>query len=139
MQGSPLLALALGVGCGASEATVREPTAAPASALPDAGAASEAAESKALIQAQLHAHAEAVFKCLVDYLVKNDFGRGVAVDFAIGQEGTLVDVVVWGAKDDDKGLRDPELKACMTIALHDATFPKSRSGIITVQQAYEGF
>ena len=153
------LALALGVGCGASEVRVGEPASPSTSALPDANAAVDAApvlepvasspaapperpfattpaEAKRLIKAQLYAHVDAVQKCLVDYLVKNNMGGGETVDFAIDETGTLVGVVVWGAKD---GGKDPELKACMTIALQDAMFPKSRSGIITVQQAEDGF
>ena len=111
-----ILALAIGVGCGTSEVRMSGPAAAPthvladapdagvepiasspANALPETGAASDPSAPKALIKAQLYAHAKAVDKCLVDYLVKNDLGGGVAVDFAMGQEGTLVDVVVWGA------------------------------------------
>jgi len=143
------LALALGIGCGASEATVRERTAAPASALADAGAASEAADAKRLIEAQVYAHADAVEKCLVDFLVKNKMGGGETADFTIDQEGTFVGVVVWcpkkvDGKDPELGApfeprASPELNACMTIALHDAMFPKHRLGIITVRQMSDGF
>ncbi len=81
-----ILGLVLGVGCGASEVRVPEPSAAPASAVPDA-AATEEAEAKRIIEAQFQAHAEAMGRCLVDYLVKNGFDAVVDADFAIGQEG----------------------------------------------------
>jgi hypothetical protein len=63
------------------------------------------------------------------YAVASLIFEGVTVSGTLAQR----------AKDNDKGLRDPELKACMTTALHDAILPKSRSGIITVQRVYDGF
>ena len=172
MGRSSFLALAFGIGCGgASEATVREPAAAPVGAPPDAGAdlgvdpvtsspvarpapperpfAPTRAEAKRLIGAQLDAHKEAVRKCIVDYLVKNDAWYCEGIDFAIDHEGTLVGVVVSCPKKENG--KDPELgapfelrayselTACVTTALHDAMFPKRRSGIITVREEWEGF
>lgn len=57
------------------------------------------------------------------------------LDFSIDQ-GALVGVVIPCSKN---GGKDPELNACMTSGLHDVTFPKSRSGIITVRECWDGF
>ncbi len=113
---------------------MREPTAATAGVPPNGGA-SEAAEARRLIEAQLHAHVDAVGKCLQHYLDKNNAWGDATLDFAIDQ-GTLVGVVVSCSKTSGK---DPELNACMAIALHDAIFPKSRWGVLMVREEWDGF
>jgi|ERR1017187_8077579 hypothetical protein len=135
--------LLLGMACGSSNPSAHAPSA--STGATDAGApvvdaavehpfAKSIPEAQALIQEQIDAHMQTLWKCVDAYRAgKNDPHKGVVVDVGIDQEGTLLGVTSPSSK---QGELEPRLKQCLWDGLHGLTFPRSHAGVITVRQTF---
>jgi hypothetical protein len=136
-------ALAILAGCGGSQARVDEPHAAPDAAAPAQPAAPPAAserpfaktplEAQTMIQHEIDAQREKLWKCVEGYRTKvGDPHLPVTVDIGIDQEGHLI-----GVADTQHGSIDGALQGCLTGILRVAPFPRSHTGVITVKQVFQ--
>lgn len=138
------VALAILAGCGGSQAKVDPPHAPADAATPAPGpvappAASERPfaktplEAQTMIQHEIDAQREKLWKCVEDYRAKvGDPHLAVTVDIGIDQEGHLI-----GVADTKHGSIDSVLQACLTGHLRVAPFPRSHTGVITVKQVFQ--
>jgi hypothetical protein len=102
---------------------------------PERPFANTALEAQTMIQSQIDAQMKVLWRCVTDYRAKvGDPHKPVVVDIGIDQEGKLIGVTT-GANA-KRGDLDPALKDCMYGALHDAPFPRSHAGVITVRQTF---
>jgi hypothetical protein len=135
--------LLLAMACGTSNPSAHTPGPSPSAT--EAGApagdapvehpfAKSVLEAQTLIQTQIDAHMQTLWKCVDAYrATKNDPHKGVVVDVGIDQEGTLLGVTTPSAK---QGELEPRLKHCLWDALHGLPFPRSHAGVITVRQTF---
>jgi hypothetical protein len=123
---------------GAPSATTDADAAVPASA-DDAGPpaaarplAKSAAEATQLIQQALDTKTDAVQACVKQFRFRKHLAHE-RVDIAVGidQEGHVLGVTLPKRQPDD------ELTKCVQSAVHDAPFPRSHSGVITVTRSFE--
>jgi hypothetical protein len=155
--------LPLMMSCAGSKGTTEAPAAAtgapdagvPATTRPvegrtaaaDAGTSAEAAapagrafahtplEAQSLIQEQIEARTNELWKCVTAYRQrKGDPHKAVVVDIGIDQEGTLLGVVAPSAA--KQGSLEPALRDCLMASLQGLPFPRSHSGVITVRQNF---
>ncbi len=144
-----LLVLAMAA-CGSSRAqsntatprpdTSSEPAhAAPPDASPDRVVerpfASTPLQAQSLIQEQIDGRMRELWSCVATYRKGvGDDHKVVVVDIGIDQEGNLIGVA---APTPRKAELDPTMRACIMGVLHDAPFPRSHAGIITVRQTFK--
>jgi hypothetical protein len=85
-----------------------------------------------LIQQALDKHADEMNRCIKEYRFRKHLAHErVEVAVGIDQEGHVLGVTL------PKGKNDEELSKCVQTAIHDAPFPKSHAGVITVTRSFE--
>jgi hypothetical protein len=94
--------------------------------------AGSVAEATQLIQDALEKQTDAMADCVKRFRFRKHLAHE-RVDVAVGidQEGHVLGVTLPKRKPDD------ELSKCIMTAVHDAPFPKSHAGVITVTRSFE--
>jgi hypothetical protein len=89
-------------------------------------------EATELITAAVDQKASEIKDCVKEYRFRNHLAHDkVAVEFGVDQEGRLIGVKLKTGKD------DKELSNCVHEVLKDAAFPRSHSGVISIQRSYQ--
>jgi hypothetical protein len=144
--------LALVAGCGSSHPVSRVPSAAAVDAGVDAGppaALADAAppppherpfarsptEATGIIQREIDSRMPALWDCVQGYRKANrDAHQTIVVNLGIDEDGNLLGVASGDPKHGDV---PAPVRKCILKALHDAPFPRSHAGIITVRQTFQ--
>jgi hypothetical protein len=111
-----------------------------ASAASDAGAAAPSAERPVakdtgdavrMISEAVDERKEGMAGCVREYRFRKHLAHAkVEVQIGIDQDGRILGVT-------SKGKEDKELFRCVQNVLKDATFPRSKAGVITITKSYE--
>jgi len=142
--------LSLNIACGASRAKLDPPVPSDHSSLGDAGSPAAVApqqppperpfaktplEAQTMIQEQITARMNTLWKCVEDYRVASgDPHKAIVIDVGIDQEGQLLGVATANPK---AGTLAPSLRDCVMRALRAARFPRSHAGVIAVRQSFQ--
>jgi hypothetical protein len=94
--------------------------------------AGSAAEATQLIQQALEKKMDGMNECVKQFRYRKHLAHErIEVAVGIDQEGHVLGVTLPKRKPDE------ELSKCIQVAVKDAPFPKSHSGVITVTQSFE--
>jgi hypothetical protein len=111
-----------------------------ADAAPEAGGkvekpfAGSTAEATQLVSAAMETTRDGMASCVSAHRKRKNVAHArVEVHVGIDQDGNLLGATL------AKGGQDEELSACVTRALQNAPFPRSRSGVISFTKVYEEF
>jgi hypothetical protein len=111
-----------------------------ADAAPEAGRkverpfAGSTAEATQLVSAAMETTRDGMATCVSAYRKRKNVAHArVEVQVGIDQDGNLLGAAL------AKGGQDDELSACVTRALQNAPFPRSRGGVISFTKVYEEF
>jgi hypothetical protein len=140
--------VALVAGCGSGHPVSQVPSALPADAGVDAAAADAApppprerpfahspTEATGIIQREIDVRMPALWDCVQAYRKANrDAHQTIVVNLGIDEDGNLLGVASGDPKHGDVPM---PVRRCILKALHDAAFPRSHAGIITVRQTFQ--
>jgi hypothetical protein len=137
-------------GCGSSHPVSQAPPTPPPSAVADAGPPDAAppppppkerpfahspTEATGIIQHEIDARMPALWDCVQAYRKANrDAHQTIVVSLGIDEDGNLLGVASGDPKHGDV---PPPVRKCILRALHDAAFPRSHAGIISVRQTFQ--
>jgi hypothetical protein len=92
-------------------------------------------EATAIIQHEIDSRMATLWKCVQVYRTANrDAHQTISVNLGIDEDGNLLGVA---SGDPKKGDIPPPVRTCILKSLHDAAFPRSHAGIITVRQTFQ--